>query len=496
MSKPWTVSTVYMTYITNQPYIYPRNNVNREGNTINATYNTGWHILPTILNKHFFTPKAWAELCINNQAYHVKGYTIELFNPVPLTTQLAIQGTTAFTAFNNTIYGFGYQDQEYETPWENWFSTTNAPFSHNLVYKEGLIQDPGQSTGHRYMLPIYAYDTARVRLLNQNTANFPTDGTPTGIFWDPFNDPDNIMEIRPGKNAIRFSWECHPTDADKWFNLDTVMSWYPYKADGPYQGNARPQTLQISKVDDPDYLNVKYNGEVKPYNDFTWPNWANQPIVPMNWAWKEMQCSIVQPMRTNSLHDQILLKPDFFYAGTESEIYKYPPKQCFCKLLPIFDDQGHNISISACISVKQTLHLEVKPRKSALYAPTWGPFRWSDIYSAKSEDLQFQTPIIRVRTAGMRRTWQNIQRTYGSGDASIPTVTSGYAREDPYQYPPNSAAIVPDGGGVGGTRSAIGLNFGMPKNEMQITINKDTPERHIRIQSRKKSPEPMEDNDI
>lgn len=475
MAKQLNISHVYQTYISNQPFVYPDNSKNYAGNSINATWNTGWHIFPSILNKHFFTPKHWFNLINNNQAYHVDGITIEVFNMIPMTTQLAIQGTNVFTAFNNCIYGLGYTDTLYETPWENWYSNELLNYQHNLAYKEGLIYPPDSATARRYELPVYIYSTPRGRINSDQTCGnspsaaqpiFPITSSPSGLFWDPFNRPEELKEFRPGKNAITFKWECHPEDKDKFFNLDAYLEWYPYRVDGPYQGGNRPGTFQIAQSDDPDILTTRYESNTW-FNDFTWANFADQPVVPMGWAWKEMQNSIIQTPTA--------LKPDLFFSGTEKEKYNYPPTQHFMKLCPLFDTNGHLVQVWANVSVKQTLHLTVKPRESAIYAPTVGPFHWKMLYSAKSRDLELRLPIIRGRTGGMRRSWQNMQRPTGSSGESQGTGATGHAREDPYQYPASSGAINSSGTGAGQTYT-VTTSYCPFKSETDLSVtfsNKD-----------------------
>nr|QKE54954.1 MAG: hypothetical protein [Parvoviridae sp.] len=467
MAESVSLSNSYLAYITNQPYIYPSNkdaSINVMPNNGNLhSLNTGWHIFPTMLWKHFVTPRQWAELNINYEAFRVDGYTLSAFNMIPLTTQLAIQGNTIFTAFNNCIYAIAYQDKIYETEWYNWYyrtSTNGADI--NLMYKEGLMQATGANTSTRFVLPHYVWqlttnDTGRIWTWNDqpyNNTNTPNtqvsvDGVypglgyvPNGLVWDPLNRPDDIMELRPGKNAINFKWQRHECDENKWFNFDAIASWFPYTADGPYNfEHQRPGEYKLSGMMDPHKLSFR-NETIPPTNDYTIANWAETPIVPMQWWWQEMQKSIGVVNAAGTVSDTFLKHMNLFFAGTERECYMYGPTQSFIKMIPIIDSQGTNIECSAQIAVRTTLHLSCKKRRSAIYCPTWGPFPWRAVYSGSSDRRNFFGSYIRYRTGGMRRTWQNL------GDSSD---VGTHPRKTPYII--NST--VPDGTGIGSTFTTL-----------------------------------------
>lgn len=393
-----TFTNTYMTYISNNPYIYPTDAQGlQDGRPLR--FNTGWHIIPNMLWKHYVTPKQWYEFSIKYEAYHVKGFTVTLFNMVPMTTQLAIQGTNTFTAFNNTIYALAYKDNLYETNWYNWPEYEDqADSTSNLMWKEGWGYK-GYSTAHRRLeWPIYEYRTSANAVASKNT--FGTNAlepgkTWTGLVWDPFNRPDHIMELRPGKNAITFTWECHPTDENKWFNIDEIASWYPHIPDMPYYTGQDIKTgPKVTDNDDPNPLSSATDAT----SDWNQPSVANllgKPIVPMQWWWHEMRWGIVEP--------ENVYKPAL-WPGTEYECYKYGPEQCFIKMIPLFNEEGTHLSATANICCKISLHLVCKPRRSAIYAPTWGPIP-TVVYSGKTNDSPYWGSYIRYRTGGARRSW-------------------------------------------------------------------------------------------
>lgn len=461
MAETFTVSNTWMTYISNGPYVYP---TDEKATIPSAKINTGWHIIPNLLWRHFVTPKQWAELMINYESYHVDSITVSIFNMIPMTHQIAIQGNTVFTAFNNCIYALAYEDKLYETSWENWLAPAIGDIGHNLLYKEGLTCTYNMTDKKRYELPVYQWSPPNSRPRSARTyeniwegeqnwsAVYPAGNRgpgstnnygdrPSGVLWDPLNRPDHLLELRPGKNAIKLSWNCHPCDNDKWFNLDQLVWWWPWTPDGPYNfSHPRPNEYQLTSECDPDRLASQHESD--PYvNDYTIPNLSDLPIVPMSWWWKEFQNSIV-PYTVKG--DTVFRnRANHLFPGTESEMYKYGPHQMFTKLIPLFDDKGTHIAATANVSVQTTITLSVKKRRSALYAPTWGPFSWYDLYCARGFHRRFTPALIRYRTGGMRRTWQNFGDTI--------TDQMEHPRETPYNYQATNQA----GQGVGNTRSAF-----------------------------------------
>ncbi|UOH27040.1 capsid protein 1 [Galliform chaphamaparvovirus 7] len=439
MAENLTFKNSYMCYIKNQPYIYP--DVSKDTTDDNGGFNTGWHVIPNALWCHYTTPKQWANFIINYEAYKVNGFKITLFNMVPMTTQLAIQQTTIFTAFNNTVYGIGYQDKLYETSWYNWFGRPEE--SPNLAFKEGLMQTDG-NVKSRYTLPIYVWQKNHRRVcdinfwgnsdvttsgygvfpMDQSSGNDDKWGTPTGIFWDPFTRPEDLMEFRPGKNAMTFIGEVHNCDSEKWFNLDQCMWWHPYTAPGPYHMD-RPGQYHLSTETDPDRLTNKYE-HTPQINDYTWPNLCYQPVMPTGWMWKELQNSLIP----RADHPDTTNVADLRYPGTEYELAKYPFTQCFIKLVPLFDTNNHSVEVTALVSLQMELSITAKKRRSAIYAPTWGPFNWKQLYSARAQHRLFNPAGIRYRTGGARWTWQN---QLGTGDLNATgTPQQAHARESPY----------------------------------------------------------------
>lgn len=267
MGESVTISNCYCAYIKNDHYGYPYDEDERETEVYGHYFNTGWQVLPNILFRHYFTPRQWAEFCIKYQAYSYSGYRITLFNMVPMTTQISFQQTSVYTAFNNTIYAWGYQDTEYETPWCNWYAGKHKYQQPNLAYKEGL-QMHGGTTTKRLFLPHYEFRMPNSRPYNEFSmgnstqsakTTYPDDGIPRGVFWDPLNKPNSILEFRPGKNAITFTHTVADCDKGKVFNIDQMASWAPYTPTGPYSGIApRPGCIELTATNDPDKITTQY----------------------------------------------------------------------------------------------------------------------------------------------------------------------------------------------------------------------------------------------
>lgn len=451
MADDITFSHVYGAYIENRPYRYPDQH---NWALTTHTFDTGWQIIPNILWRHYATPKDLAELEINYEAYSIKGGKATLFNPIPMTSQMSFQRNSIFTAFNNCMYILGTSDPYYETNWFNFYSDLSA-HSPSLFYKEGVrlkASDSASATMTRYLLPRFTYNTPNGRPTFESTfANmvdggqgcYPSTRIASGVIWDPMNDPDSIMELRPGKNSMSFTWECADCDKDKWFNIDQSAWWYPYAHNNPF-GVQMPGQYQVSMEQDPDRLQSQFQF-TNTNRDYTMQNLMNCPVLPMSWWWKEMSESIIQN-HANADQNKPVQEAFLQYPGTERELCQYPPMQWFCKGVPIFDEQNELILTQYFTSVKIELFLKGKKRRSKIYAPTWGPMNQS-IYTSKEIWHKWFGSYIRYRTGGQRRTWLNQQGEGvadpdGDGDQTA-TPDYGRPRETPYFANINSSSTIP-----------------------------------------------------
>lgn len=486
MATDITFTNTYCMYLDNQAYSYPDQDDWKTGTNFHE-YATGWHVLPTILWRHFATQKQIAEMCIEYEAYKVNGYKMTLFNLIPMTHQLAIQRTNVFTAFNNCMYCVGYQDDLYETNFFPWYDESEANSSPILIYKEGLQCRPTDQQRKRYKPPKYNWKIPGVRTIGPNTwgnstgageSVFPDGGWPTGVIWDPFNRPDKLLEYRPGKNSITFTWNVADCDEGKWFNIDMIASWFPFGHDGPFN-TQRPASLTLSAEMDPDRLSSKWDSRNK-NRDYTMAVLADRPILPCSWWWKEMHESIMPNQR--HLYEE---QPFLGYPGTEAELCKYPPAQCFIKGMPLFDDNDVNIPTTYQTAVKVELFLSGKKRRSAIYAPTWGPINAS-VYTARQDWQNFFGSYVRYRTGGMRRTWLNMEGTGHNNGGMDPIMP----RESPYGHTMNPPITT-----QGSVMETFTLTDTQPKprDNLIVTFSKDTDRAVIqqKPQARKRqSPKP------
>nr|WCD44337.1 MAG: capsid protein [Duck parvovirus] len=513
--EDYNITNVYMAYLDNESMLYP----SLDEHTILAINNdkrdipTGWHIIPNLLWRHFCKPKQWYRMVVDYEAYTIKGMKITIFNSIPITNNLSIQRTSLFAAFNNCIYANTYTDTLYETSWHPWYTQTGVQRDNlNLLYKEGVFytgKSTSTTTSSGYSIQLYKfpqYYWRRQYVISEfeqmwsqgkgssagvfdtyNAAAATQQPIPAGLVWDPYERPEEIGELRAGKNAVTFSWEPMPCDHNKEFSLDRIMEYSTWTTAGPYTSSHRIGTAQRFLDMDPGVIgtygaHVRNTETVNPpedsgrtagkYEDYSVPNWAHLPIVPNTWAWQEIKSSIADLKM-----DKAYQKIDKYWCGTEHEQYKYPPHQMFIKGIPIYDASNSLIRTSTQISVKVTLNLACRKRRSAYYCPTWGPFSGEQLYYHNPHKQIFQESYIRYKTAGVRRTWQNLNRL------SVDASRQMHTREDCYSLSSQNTEIagswynsstfpVPIAANQGGLRSGQQDPEKNREPEIQITMEK------------------------
>lgn len=528
MTETIAFSNVYMCYIKNQPYKYPSIDVDVfvEGTTAPWEYlDTGWHVIPNFLWRHCITPKQWAQLVIGCEAYAVKAIKGTIYNPIPITTNIAIQRTNLFSAFNNCTYALTYNDDKYETNWFRWNDLSRQHQLH-LAQKEGIIWYGNQQLSGgadaqthdyyptRYSWPIFAWQRPQMRTVindvwsqgkigqagvfdcdtstQDNTQDLLSHrhALPGGIFWDPFNCPDEIGELRAGKNSISFSYTPPDEDQNKFFNLDIIANYGQWSTDGPFCGVDRPSTWKQTTAMDPDTATTFGLAEkqatlgssnVTQFDDYTIPNFYNLPIMPTKWFWKEIENSIADTMSENAAatnpvhtHFKDWRKINKYYSGTEYESCKYPPCQWFCKGIPLWDANNALITTTTQVSFKIELVLEGRKRRSAYYSATHGPWSGDQLYLHTNKRGIMQPNVIRYKTGGARRTWQNINTNLLLKNTSNPTQSNNqnasnlkvHPRQDIYLWDPSiatqEALFYPT------THRPAGINDGLAESAFDI----------------------------
>lgn len=173
----------------------------------NYTQNTGWHVIPNQQWWDYLTWKNWHHLITNYEYICPAHVEVTIQNLIPLTDDLSIAQDTTFMSFNNTIYALTYQDNIYETHQQQF----NDP---KLYYREGLnLTTPGSTAGTKDYLPVYIHRLPYI-----------SSGGLLRSAWDPLVKADHLGELRPGKNAVKFSWSRNAQDNDKWYFLGSWFS--------------------------------------------------------------------------------------------------------------------------------------------------------------------------------------------------------------------------------------------------------------------------------
>lgn len=460
MTESHTFRNVYMGYLENNPYHYPSIDVQHvdASKALHEYIWTGWQIFPNFLWRHVCTPAQWCWLQTSAEEICLKGVSLTLYNPIPITSNLSINRTSTFAAFNNCVYGMFYEDNLYETDWFLW---QQLPEEQELclAHREGLIwtgddtntgvntPGPPAYTQKKYIWPQYRWRRPLTRtdfdavwsqgLTGQAGVYNVYSGddqiiVPSGLFWDPLNRPEEIRELRAGKNSIKMTWNVQSIDEGKWQNLDFLAAYSAWTVPGPYCGVGRPLQYKRSVMHDPERactygLAQKNksgslgtdNDQEKFYQDYTVPNYAYLPLFPPTWFWQEIKSTVIDIIPEQFLNNTANYrtdpwkKADKYWPGPEATSYTHSIPQWFGKGIPIFDENDARIKtlthLSACIE----LHFEYKKRRTAYYGCTWGPISGEQMYYISPERLIYQPNMIKYKTAGRRLPWQNMN-TYNT----------------------------------------------------------------------------------
>lgn len=320
------------------------------------------------------SPAQWWDITRTFSAMRVDKVEGTAFNMIPLTETMAIQGNTTFTAFNNTIYALGYADNRYETQLTDW-----STMSHNftLYQKEGCIKDVTGAGLARMNLPVYKHPKTG---MPSNIAKFPIDGKPAGekqfpqaggTYWDPLNCPDELMELRPGKNAIQFQWTRRPDDTQEMYSLNGNC----------YTNPAKRPTFESSKA----AWEV-----VKAYIQNM--DWGPTPLVDA-WAYNDQIWSTVTHAHRFTWQDldySVRLAPPFGMFNA-----KWPIPNWFIKLLPLYDSNNALIQTTAQIGWLTKVTVTGEPRTAgAHYGPNIDDGNGGmELFSRAADTMSWNTAV-------------------------------------------------------------------------------------------------------
>ncbi|QGW62417.1 putative structural protein VP [Syngnathus scovelli chapparvovirus] len=304
-------SNSYYAYIENQKNDYP--DIGLERNP--SEYQTGYHRIPNQYWASFLTPKDWFNLIYNNKAFRVVGARCTVSNMIPLTEQAAIQGNTTITTFNNTIYALCYTDNNYETEWEE-----PAARDLSFMWREGL------TNGARHMLPTYKHGIYRTTTSQAHNVFYG---------WDPLCKAENILELRPGKNAVTFEWHAKE---EIWLNTHMMQQFDPTHT----PGIANTATVYSQEIHNQTHSNVTPHSHLN--------RWISQtdtaPATARHWS------------------KQAIQRP-----GIMEQQFRYPIPNWFIKMIPLFDSQNNLIKTTAQVLITMELTVDTIPQSLAINMP-------------------------------------------------------------------------------------------------------------------------------
>lgn len=313
---------------------------------------TGWQFIPNQRMDDWILPYQWYRLGTSGRAWRIKSLKCTVQNMIPLTEQVAIQGNATFSSFNNTIYALAYDDKLYDTPY-NINVTAELP----LQFREGL----NPVTKARMQLPNYkwvAFDT------------FPDHRTLNALRWDPFQHPEHLMELRPGKNAIVFTWERSPEDDGKWITMEN-------KVNGSIGGrNRQYQGAPTNKYNNVDNRHMSAQGKVNLADDADETAALNQIAADPQFYFstQNYQEELLTPGVTASSwyiqHFNRLMKSGCPVADKTNNYlailqylqnvgFKKPIPNWFIKLVPLFNAQNALVQTEAQIGIHKEITFEI-----------------------------------------------------------------------------------------------------------------------------------------
>lgn len=289
------------------------------GSTVTGAENvwrqqTGWCFIPNNRYDNWLTHKQWFDLVTNHNKFIPHSCEIIVQNMIPLTDSLSIAQDTTFMSFNNTIYALGYQDNKYECNMREENSYPELYWREGITYKQNG-NAPAQDK--KLTLPEYLHYLPMVKLANV--------WRPYTIYaWDPFCSPESIMELRPGKNSLVFSWKRSGADDGNWVSTQAFF------------------------------------GTV---------NTSDNSNIPQMWDYyQDFKGTIVTPP-LNSKNDPRNTNTNKKMSLHYQQFYHNPIPMMMLKLMPIMSTTNQELKQSAMIVIIRKISFEVTPRKGSINFP-------------------------------------------------------------------------------------------------------------------------------
>lgn len=281
---------------------------------------TGWHFIPNTRFDNWLTPRQYYDLMNNHSKFRVHRVELILQNMIPLTDNLAINQETTFMSFNNTIYALGYTDKHYETIQID--EKVDLLWREGVRYKQASYSAAPIISGKQY-LPLYAHPLPMEKVPDSTGT---LRETPLAIYsWDPLVHSSSLMELRPGKNAITFSWSRHPEDDSKWFS--TIQNYWVTNAEDRSQ---------------------------KPIYTYADYDFRRRWITPGGLFKVDPRNGIFENKRT---------------MVTQDQIWKYPMTNFFVKMMPIVGTKNQLLQHEAQVVLTRKIYFDVQPRIGAINFP-------------------------------------------------------------------------------------------------------------------------------
>lgn len=301
-------------YISNGTYQYPT------GTTTNPIP-TGWHYIPNTRFKDFINSNQFATFATKATKFRVTNIGCTVQNMIPLTDQVAIQANATFTAFNNTIYALAYQDDIHSCGKQ----PSDPEMSHfDITFREG------KATVNRMVLPLFDWHR-------------PTSER-TYMFFDPLCDGERLMELRPGKNAVKF-------------NYSNVSGWQDVQGYITRHVNDQGEFASADYFSMPDVIETADN--------------KLQLRGPLHSTSKLLAQVANAYLPENDAPNQ----PNVLQSVMKiNNTYPDPIPMWFIKMVPLFDSSNALINTTAQVCLVMEITIETQegdPRNAACNVPMW-----------------------------------------------------------------------------------------------------------------------------